>query len=125
MADDKTTKFVSSDERTDEVFQAEPRPGLRTIRFGSRDLEAARQNSQSSKLPRMSRAATNASQGSTASMASLTRVSRRQSIDPSTALPITYRTVSFAIDETKEKKAEDVAKVKDDAAAEFGCRAHG
>lgn len=33
---------------------------------------------------------------------------------------ITYRTVSFAIDETKEKQAQETAKAKKDAAAELG-----
>ncbi len=53
---------------------------------------------------------------STTSMRSL---SRRYSIDPSTALPIIYRTVSFAIEETKEKQLVEAAKAKKDAAAEL------
>ncbi len=49
------------------------------------------------------------------SMASSSR--RRYSIDPATAIPITYRTVSFAIEETKEQEA---AKAKKDSTTEFG-----
>lgn len=42
--------------------------------------------------------------------------SRRGSIDPASALPIQYRTVSFQIAETKEKNAVEVQKAKDSAA---------
>lgn len=44
-------------------------------------------------------------------------MARRNSIDPATAIPITYRTVSFAINDTKEKQLADVEKAKKDAAA--------
>lgn len=36
------------------------------------------------------------------------------------AIPITYRTVSFAIEETKEKQLQEAVKAKKDAAAGFG-----
>lgn len=42
--------------------------------------------------------------------------SRRGSIDPASALPISYRTVSFQIAESKEKNVADVQKAKDNAA---------
>lgn len=42
--------------------------------------------------------------------------SRRGSIDPASALPITYRTVSFQIAESKEKNVADIQKAKDNAA---------
>jgi sodium/potassium-transporting ATPase subunit alpha len=45
---------------------------------------------------------------------------RRYSIDPATALPITYRTVSYAIEETKEKERVEAVRAKKDAAAELG-----
>jgi sodium/potassium-transporting ATPase subunit alpha len=45
---------------------------------------------------------------------------RRNSIDPATAFPITYRTVSYAIEETKEKERVEAVKAKKDAAAELG-----
>ncbi|PMD19532.1 calcium ATPase [Hyaloscypha hepaticicola] len=45
--------------------------------------------------------------------------SRRGSIDPASALPIQYRTVSFQIAESKEKNAAEIQKAKDSAAKEF------
>lgn len=42
--------------------------------------------------------------------------SRRGSIDPASALPIQYRTVSFQIAESKEKNAVEIQKAKDNAA---------
>ncbi len=42
--------------------------------------------------------------------------SRRGSIDPASALPIQYRTVSFQIEETKEKNVAELQKAKDTAA---------
>jgi sodium/potassium-transporting ATPase subunit alpha len=42
--------------------------------------------------------------------------SRRASIDPASVLPIQYRTVSFQIEETKEKAAAEAQKAKDSAA---------
>jgi sodium/potassium-transporting ATPase subunit alpha len=42
--------------------------------------------------------------------------SRRGSIDPASALPIQYRTVSYQIAESKEKSAADIQKAKDSAA---------
>jgi len=42
--------------------------------------------------------------------------SRRASIDPASALPIQYRTVSFQIAESKEKSAAEIQKAKDSAA---------
>jgi sodium/potassium-transporting ATPase subunit alpha len=115
MADEKSPVFVPADQRDDEIFQVEPRPGAR-IRFGG-DEELGRRTTQTDRLPRMGKAASNASQMSANSMRSLRR---RQSIDPSTALPITYRTVSFAIEESKEKKLAEAVQVKKDAAAELG-----
>jgi sodium/potassium-transporting ATPase subunit alpha len=41
--------------------------------------------------------------------------SRRGSIDPASALPIQYRTVSIQIDESKEKYVAEIQKVKDSA----------
>ncbi|TVY58422.1 Sodium/potassium-transporting ATPase subunit alpha [Lachnellula cervina] len=45
--------------------------------------------------------------------------SRRGSIDPASALPIQYRTVSFQIAESKEHNAADIKKAKDSAAKEL------
>jgi len=42
--------------------------------------------------------------------------SRRASIDPASALPIQYRTISYQIAESKEKNAADVQKAKQNAA---------
>lgn len=42
--------------------------------------------------------------------------SRRASIDPASALPIAYRTVSYQIAESKEKSAAEVQKAKESAA---------
>jgi sodium/potassium-transporting ATPase subunit alpha len=42
--------------------------------------------------------------------------SRRGSIDPASALPIQYRTVSYQIAESKEKSAVEIQKAKDSAA---------
>lgn len=42
--------------------------------------------------------------------------SRRGSIDPASALPIQYRTVSFQIAESKGKNASEIQKAKDTAA---------
>lgn len=93
----------------DELFHVEPRPGAR-IRFGSRD-----ESRRHSTLPGLYRTNTNSSQLSTASSRG-----RRYSVDPATALPITYRTVSFAIEETKEKDRVEAVRAKKDAAAELG-----
>lgn len=108
--DDKTA-YTSSEEPDDEIFHVAPRPEAR-IRFGAQDEEAGRHIST---LPRIARTATNSSQMSTSSSRH-----RRVSIDPATALPITYRTVSFAIEETKEKQRVEVEHAKKDAASEFG-----
>jgi hypothetical protein len=42
--------------------------------------------------------------------------SRRGSIDPASALPIQYRTVSFQIAESKDKNAAEIQKAKNNAA---------
>jgi len=42
--------------------------------------------------------------------------SRRGSIDPASALPIQYRTVSYQINETKEQDVKDLQKAKNSAA---------
>ena len=42
--------------------------------------------------------------------------SRRNSVDPGTALPIQYRTVSFNIDESKEENLAEVKRAKDTTA---------
>lgn len=47
--------------------------------------------------------------------------SRRGSIDPASALPIQYRTVSFQIAESKEKNAAEIQKAKDNAAKGMSC----
>jgi sodium/potassium-transporting ATPase subunit alpha len=67
-------------------------------------------------LPRISRTNTTASN---LSISSVRSVRRKNSIDPANALPITYRTVSYAIEETKEKDRTDAVKAKKDAAADF------
>jgi len=95
----------------EEVFQPEPRPGAR-IRFGEQDEETGRRPSVG---PRMSRTNTTGSQISISSVRG-----RRFSVDPATALPITYRTVSYAINETKEQEKVEAAHAKQDAAAELG-----
>ncbi|KAL3425042.1 Na,H/K antiporter P-type ATPase [Phlyctema vagabunda] len=45
--------------------------------------------------------------------------SRREIIDPSSALPIQYRTVSFQISESKDKNVVEIQKAKTDAAKEL------
>ncbi|CZR59083.1 related to PMR1-Ca++-transporting P-type ATPase located in Golgi [Phialocephala subalpina] len=45
---------------------------------------------------------------------------RRYSVDLATALLITFRTVSYAIEEIKEKEKAEAVKAKKDAATEFG-----
>jgi sodium/potassium-transporting ATPase subunit alpha len=42
--------------------------------------------------------------------------SRGVSIDPASALPIQYRTVSFQIEESRDKDAVEIQKVKNNAA---------
>lgn len=118
LTQQRTTTFQTEPKGDDEIFQVEPRPGARMIRFGSRDEESglARRRTQDG-LPRLGRSASTASGLSTYSTRS---IGRRPSIDPSTALPITYRTVSFAINESQEKQVAEAAKVKRDAAAELG-----
>lgn len=108
---DEKVMYTSAEERDDEVFHVAPRPETR-IRFGAQDEETG---GQTSTLPRMARTNTNSSQISTASSRR-----RRVSIDPATALPITYRTVSFAIEETKERQRVEADRAKNDAAAELG-----
>lgn len=115
MTEERKTTFVPADQADNEVFHVEPRPGARMIRFGSRDEESGK--GQADQLPKMGRTVSTASQLSINSTRSLRR---RNSIDPATALPITYRTVSFAIDETKERQREEAARAKKDAAAELG-----
>lgn len=105
-----STTVASADSGDDEIFHVEPRPGAR-IRFGSRDEESGKRIN----LPRLSRTNTNSSQLTTSTMRG-----RRTSIDPATALPITYRTVSYAIEETKEKERIEATRAKKDAAAELG-----
>lgn len=97
----------------EEVFQVEPRPGAR-IRFGDQDEGTSK---QTEKLPKMGRTST---MGSQISINSIRSIARRNSIDPSLALPVTYRTVSFKIEESKDIHREDVVKAKKDAAAELG-----
>lgn len=50
--------------------------------------------------------------------------SRRGSIDPGTMLPIQYRTVSFNIDETKERDLKDAKKAKDSATTGMSSQSH-
>ncbi|KAM3080986.1 hypothetical protein ACMFMG_004945 [Clarireedia jacksonii] len=102
---------TSVEEGNDEIFEVEPRPGAR-IRFGGQDEETGRTTHS---LPKLGRTISNNSQMSIASSRR-----RRASIDPATALPITYRTVSFAIEESKEKQKAEALRVKKDAAAELG-----
>lgn len=105
--------FESAAQKDDDVFQPLPRQGTR-IRFGSvGDEEAGRRDTNL----RLSRTASNMSSTSIGSMNSRRR---RNSIDPATALPITYRTVSYAIEETKEKERVETVRAKKDAAAELG-----
>jgi sodium/potassium-transporting ATPase subunit alpha len=109
---DKVT-FTPAEHHDDDVFHPEPRPGAR-IRFGAGEEEAGRRDT----MTRLSRTVSNMSSTSIGSITS--RRGRRYSIDPATALPITYRTVSYAIEETKEKERVEAVKAKQDAAAELG-----
>ena len=103
--------FTPGDKADDDVFHPDIRPGARMIRWGSRgDEEQGRRGSMAT----IARTTTNTSQRSINSLRT-----RRNSIDPATALPITYRTVSFAIEESKEKETVETAKAKQDAAKEF------
>ena len=103
----------AADQRDDEVFRPELRPGAR-IRFGGHDEEAGRRRD----TLRLTKTNTNSSQTSVRTASS--GRGRRNSIDPATALPITYRTVSYAIEESKEKERVEAVKAKRDAAAELG-----
>jgi hypothetical protein len=81
-------------------FGPEQRPAAR-IRFRSVDEESGRRNQL-----RLQRSNTNASQISVNSSTRTGR-GRRHTVDPGTALPIAYRTVSFAIGQTtKNEKIE-------------------
>lgn len=111
MADKITLE--PTEQHDNDVFRPLPRPGA-TIRFGSvGDEEAGRRDT----MPRLGRTVSNMS---TASMSSVNSRRRRGSIDPATALPITYRTVSYAIEETKEQERVEAVRAKKDAAAELG-----
>ena len=104
--------FTLGDKANEETFHPDLHSGARMIRWGSRgDEEQGRRGS----IPRLTRTISNSSQMSTTSARG-----RRYSIDPATALPITYRTVSYAIEETKEKERVEVVHAKDDAATELG-----
>lgn len=118
LTQQRTLTFRAADERDDEVYRVESRPGAR-IRFGTGDEENGleKRTTQGDHLPRIGRTASSGSALSTTSTRSLRR---RYSIDPSTALPITYRTVSFAIEESKDKQLAEAARVKKDAVAELG-----
>jgi sodium/potassium-transporting ATPase subunit alpha len=107
MAD--KVKFESAEQQTQEVFHPTPRTGAR-IRFG--DAETGDRP-----VP-LSRTFSSASQASVNSISS--RRGRRYSINPEVALPITYRTVSIQINETKDKERIEAAKAKKDAAGELG-----
>jgi sodium/potassium-transporting ATPase subunit alpha len=89
------------------------------IRFGTNDEESGRlgRRRTQDRLPKLG---PSTSIASTISVTSLRTLGRRSSIDPATALPITYRTVSFQLEETKEKQIAEAAKAKKDAAAELG-----
>jgi sodium/potassium-transporting ATPase subunit alpha len=114
MAETATTSVP----RDDEGFEVEPLPGARTIRFGTSDEETGRlgRRRTQDRLPKLGRSASTAS---TVSVTSLRTIGRRNSIDPATALPITYRTVSFQIERAKEKQLAEAAKAKKDAVTEF------
>ncbi|MCJ1395670.1 hypothetical protein MMC18_008556 [Xylographa bjoerkii] len=66
--------------------------------------------------PMLSRQLSSMSQMSTRSNRSITR---RRSIDPALAIPIEYRTLSFHIEETKEKEFAEARTAKKTAAAEL------
>jgi sodium/potassium-transporting ATPase subunit alpha len=108
--------FTPGDKADEDVFHPELRPGARMIKWTSRTSRGdEEQGGRRGSVPRLSRTNTNTSQMSTASARG-----RRYSVDPATALPITFRTVSFAIEETKEKERVEAVKAKHDAAAELG-----
>ncbi len=94
-------------------FGPEQRPAAR-IRFRSVDEESGRRNQL-----RLQRSNTNASQISVNSSTRTGR-GRRHTVDPGTALPIAYRTVSFAIGQTtKNEKIEAERKKETAATAEW------
>jgi sodium/potassium-transporting ATPase subunit alpha len=107
MAEGRSVTFSQKNNRDEVVFRPKTRI---TFGPGNHDEEAGRRGS----IPRMSRTTTSAS---TMSMAT---IRRRNSIDPAHAIPITFRTVSFAIEETKEREKVEAAKAKKDAAAGLG-----
>ncbi|KAI9825267.1 MAG: hypothetical protein M1832_001301 [Thelocarpon impressellum] len=89
---------------SDETVAGGPR-----IRWRSEDEEAAKQGRSN-----LVRSQSNGSQLSIHSVHS-----RRDSIDPATALPIHYRTVSIQIDDSKEKAFVEAKKIKDSTAKEL------
>ncbi|KAH9219783.1 hypothetical protein DL95DRAFT_358479 [Leptodontidium sp. 2 PMI_412] len=78
------------------------------IQWNEADVEAGEGRSR----PNLQRSSSNISINSAHS--------RRGSIDPASALPIQYRTVSFQIAESSQKNAADIKKAKQSAAKELG-----
>jgi sodium/potassium-transporting ATPase subunit alpha len=110
--------FQSPAERDDEVFHPEPRPGAR-IRFGDQDEESGKHGVDA--LSTLNRTTSNTSQMSQRSVRTTSSLQgRRGSIDPAVALPTTYRTVSYAIEETRAQKEAEAVRAKQDATAELG-----
>jgi sodium/potassium-transporting ATPase subunit alpha len=109
--------FQSPAERDDEVFHPEPRPGAR-IRFGNQDEESGKYGVDT--LSNLHQTTSNISQMSQRSARTISSMQRRRgSIDPALALPTTYRTVSYAIEETRAQKEAEAVRAKQDATAEF------
>jgi sodium/potassium-transporting ATPase subunit alpha len=109
--------FQSPAERDDEVFHPEPRPGAR-IRFGKQDEESGKYGVDT--LSNLHQTTSNISQMSQRSARTISSMQRRRgSIDPALALPTTYRTVSYAIEETRAQKEAEAVRAKQDATAEF------
>ncbi|KAI9832078.1 MAG: hypothetical protein M1826_002406 [Phylliscum demangeonii] len=84
---------------------------------GPRIRYAADPESATADLPRLARHASTTSQMSVQSVRSATR--RRGSIDPASALPVQYRTLSVQIEETRDRDLKEVQKGKDHAVVEL------
>ena len=83
----------------------------RTIRYDAEQVNLRNEVSTSFALPPLRRSNTSGSAMSTASARS-----RARSVDPAIALPIEYRTLSFNIEQTREREIAEAKSAKEKAA---------
>lgn len=87
----------------------------RTIRYDAEQVNLRNEVSTSFALPPLRRSNTSGSAMSTASARS-----RARSVDPAIALPIEYRTLSFNIEQTREREIAEAKSAKEKAAKDVG-----